>query len=47
MAAVAERLKQIMAERGLKQVDVIRLAEPIGALHGIRLGKSHISQYFA
>ena len=45
MAAVAERLKQIMAERGLKQVDVIRLAEPIGALHGIRLGKSHISQY--
>lgn len=45
MAAIAERLKQIMAERGLKQVDIIRLAEPIGALHGIRLGKSHISQY--
>ena len=38
MAAIAERLKQIVAERGLKQVDIIRLAEPIGALHGIRLG---------
>jgi len=45
MATVAERLKQVMQERGLKQVDLIRLAEPIGEKAGIRLGKSHISQY--
>lgn len=45
MASFAQRLREIMASRGLSQADVIRLAEPIGAAHGIRLGKSHISQY--
>lgn len=45
MAAFAERLKEAMEARGLKQADVIRLAEPVGAPQGIRLGKSHMSQY--
>ena len=37
----AERLKAAMAERGLKQVDLIRIAES----QGVKLGKSQLSQY--
>ena len=37
----AERLSQAMANKGLKQIDIIRAAETLG----IKLGKSHISQY--
>ncbi len=37
----AERLNLAMKERGFKQVDLIRAANA----QGIRLGKSHISQY--
>ena len=37
----AERLISAMDTKGLKQVDIIRAAE----VHGIKLGKSHISQY--
>ncbi|MGN0537005.1 MAG: aminotransferase class I/II-fold pyridoxal phosphate-dependent enzyme [Acutalibacteraceae bacterium] len=37
----AERLTQAMKNKGLKQVDLIRAA----ATNGIKLGKSHISQY--
>jgi len=35
------KLKEAMEKKGYKQVDLIRLAE----LSGIKLGKSHISQY--
>ena len=35
------RLQEIMAERNIKQVDVVRAAQE----RGIKLGKSHISQY--
>ena len=37
----AERLKSAMKQKGYKQVDMIRAAEAAG----IKLGKSHISQY--
>ena len=37
----ADRLKQSMDRRGFKQVDLIRLA----AEQGVKLGKSHMSQY--
>lgn len=47
MATVAERLKEIMEERNLKQVDIIKLSEPVGEKYGIKLGKSHISQYIS
>lgn len=47
MANIAERLKEAMEAKGLKQVDVIRLAEPIGREYGVRIGKSHISQYLS
>ena len=45
MATFAERLKAAMEQKGLKQADVIRLAQPIGEPVGIRIGKSHMSQY--
>ena len=37
----ADRLKLAMEHKGLKQVDVIRAA----AEQGVKLGKSHMSQY--
>jgi len=37
----AERLKQAMREKGIRQVDLIHAAEECG----IKLGKSHVSQY--
>ena len=37
----AERLRTSMAQNGKKQVDLIRAASE----HGVKLGKSHISQY--
>ncbi len=37
----ADRLKQAMENQELKQVDIIRIAQE----QGVKLGKSHISQY--
>ena len=37
----ASRLKKAMNDSNMKQVDIIRIAEE----KGIKLGKSHISQY--
>ena len=37
----ADRLRQEMERQGAKQVDLIRMA----AERGIKLGKSHVSQY--
>ena len=39
------RLKQLMDERNLKQVDVLRITKPICEKYGIRLGKNDLSQY--
>lgn len=41
----SERLKYIINERGLKQVDIIRLAEPYCNKYDIKLGKNDLSQY--
>ena len=41
------RLKEIMDERGLKQADVLRLAEPVLKKYGGKLGKNDLSQYVA
>lgn len=41
----AQRLRSIMEQRGLKQIDVIRLAEPYCNKHRIKLGKSDMSQF--
>lgn len=39
------RLKKIMAERGLKQADVLRMAQPYCEKHKIKMGKSDLSQF--
>ena len=41
----AERLKQIMKERNLKQVDILNLSLPLCAKWDIKMNKSDISQY--
>lgn len=40
-----ERLKQIMSERSLRQVDIIKKPVPFQKLLHIKLGKSALSQY--
>ena len=47
MATFAHRLREIMEKKDLKQVDVLRLCEPIGEKIGIKIGKSHLSQYLS
>lgn len=41
----ATRLKRLLAERGLKQVDILEKAEPFCKKYGIKLTKSDLSQY--
>lgn len=42
-----ERLKQIMSERGIRQVDILKLCQPYIRRYNIRLGRNDISQYIA
>ena len=41
----AERLKEIMRERNLRQVDILNLSLPICAIWNVKMNKSDISQY--
>ena len=41
----ADRLKQIMSERGLKQVDILEACKPYCERHHIQLKKNDLSQY--
>ena len=41
----AERLKEIMEERNLKQVDILNLSLPLCAKWDVKMNKSDISQY--
>ena len=41
----AQRLKQLMDERGLRQVDILNLCAPICAKNGVKMSKSSLSQY--
>ena len=45
VTTIQERLKQLMRERGLRQVDILRLTRPICEECGVRLEKSDLSQY--
>lgn len=45
METTAERLKQIMRERGLRQVDVLELTKPYSEKFLVRINKSDLSQY--
>lgn len=39
------RLKQIMESRGLKQVDILSLCQPLCKKYGVKFGRNDISQY--
>lgn len=39
------RLKRIMHERNLKQIDIVRMAQPYCKKYGVKLNKPDISQY--
>lgn len=41
----ADRLKQIMSERGLKQVDILEACKPYCVKYGVQLKKNDLSQY--
>ena len=41
----ANRLNQIMAERGLKQVEILNLCRPYCERFGVKLNKNDLSQY--
>ena len=43
----AERLKQIMKEDGLRQVDIVEKCRPYCAHFGLKMNRSDISQYIA
>ena len=43
----AERLKEIMEQRGLKQIDIVNAAQPFCEKYGVKLGRNDISQYVA
>lgn len=43
----SERLKEIMHEKGLKQIEVVRLAKPLCEKYNVRLGRNDMSQYVA
>lgn len=41
----SSRLKQIMVERNLRQVDILKLTEPYCRKYNVKMNKSDISQY--
>ena len=41
----SSRLKQIMEQRGLKQADILRMAQPYCDRYNMKLGKSDLSQF--
>lgn len=46
-ATTSDRLKQIMLERNMKQVDILNACKPYCEKYGVRLGKSDLSQYIS
>lgn len=45
ISSTSERLKQILSERKLKQVDILRLAEPYCKQYEVKLNRNDLSQY--
>lgn len=43
----AERLRQLMDERGLRQIDILEKAKPFMEKFGVKLSKTDISQYLS
>lgn len=45
ISTTADRLKEIINRRNLKQVDILELAKPYCDMYGVKLGKNDLSQY--
>ena len=45
MITTKERLEEIMLERNLKQVDIVRLCEKVQKEFGVKVTKQSVSQY--
>lgn len=43
----AERLRELLKRRGLRQADVLRMAEPYARTFGISLNRANLSMYIA
>lgn len=41
----SQRLKQVMTARNMRQVDVLKAAEPFCNKYGVKLGENDLSQY--
>lgn len=46
-ATTADRLREAMEKRGLRQVDVLEMARPFCEKYGVKLNKNDISQYLS
>ena len=46
-SCTADRLRYLMKNRGLKQVDIVSLCQPYCAQYGVKMNKSDISQYLS
>ena len=44
-STTAQRLRKIMSDRNLRQVDILALAEPYCKRYGVNLKKNDLSQY--
>ncbi|MTV20917.1 S24 family peptidase [Staphylococcus delphini] len=45
MKTTSDRLKQLMKDRNLRQVDILNMSKPYQKKLGIKMSKSHLSQY--
>lgn len=43
----SERLKSILADRNLRQVDIVSMCKPYCERYGVKMNKSDVSQYIA
>lgn len=47
ISCTAERLRDLINTRGLKQVDILKLCQPYCKKYGVKMNKSDISQYLS
>ena len=45
VATTSERLKQILSERHIRQIDIIEAAKPYSEKYNVKLNKNDLSQY--
>ena len=44
-ATTSNRLKEVLKQRNLKQIELLRLCEPYCQKHNVKMGRNDISQY--